>query len=77
LIFLWEISFGIQSPLIWIVTAESAPTRNREKVQAVAVFFGFGVSLLIASVSPYIQDSGYGNLGGKIVSYPSSCGFPN
>ena len=68
LIFLWEISFGIQSPLIWIVTAESAPTRNREKVQAVAVFFGFGVSLLIASVSPYIQDAGYGNLGGKIVS---------
>lgn len=68
LIFLWNLSFGVQSPLIWIVTAESAPTRNREKVQAVAVFFGFGVSLLIASVSPYIQDKGYGNLGGRIVS---------
>ena len=68
LIFLWQIGFGIQSPLIWIVTAESAPTRNRERVQAIAVFFGFGVSLLIASVSPYIQDAGYGNMGGKIVS---------
>ncbi|KAF2439711.1 general substrate transporter [Karstenula rhodostoma CBS 690.94] len=66
LIFLWQIGFGIQSPLIWIVTAESAPTRNREKVQAIAVFFGFGVSLLIASVSPYMQDADYGNLGGKI-----------
>ncbi|OAG02362.1 general substrate transporter [Paraphaeosphaeria sporulosa] len=66
LIFLWQIGFGIQSPLIWIVTAESAPTRNREKVQAIAVFLGFGVSLLIASVSPYLQDAGYGNLGGKI-----------
>lgn len=68
LIFMWQIGFGVQSPLIWIVTAESAPTRNREKVQAIAVFFGFGVSLLIASVSPYIQDADYGNLGGKIVS---------
>ncbi|PVH99937.1 general substrate transporter [Periconia macrospinosa] len=66
LIFLWNISFGIQSPLIWITTAESAPTRNREKVQAIACFFGFGVSLLITSVSPYLQNEGYGNLGGRI-----------
>ncbi|KAF3036647.1 hypothetical protein E8E12_000629 [Didymella heteroderae] len=66
LIFLWQTSFGIQSPLIWITTVESAPSRNREKVQAVACFFGFGVSLLITSVSPYIQDEGHGNLGGKI-----------
>tara|TARA_R110002003_G_scaffold104_41_gene8544 strand:- start:2232 stop:3233 length:1002 start_codon:yes stop_codon:yes gene_type:complete len=72
LIFLWEISFGIQSPLIWITTAESAPSRNREKVQAIACFFGFGVSLLITSVSPYIQDKGYGNLGGRIVSHPTT-----
>ena len=68
LIFLWQASFGIQSPLIWITTVESAPSRNREKVQAIACFFGFGVSLLITSVSPYIQDQSYGNLGGKIVS---------
>jgi SP family sugar:H+ symporter-like MFS transporter len=27
---------------------------------------GFGVSLLISSVSPYLQDPGYGNLGSKI-----------
>jgi SP family sugar:H+ symporter-like MFS transporter len=69
LIFLWEISFGVQSPLIWITTAEAAPSRNREKVQSIATFFGFGVSLLITSVSPYIQDPGYGNLGGRIVSW--------
>jgi SP family sugar:H+ symporter-like MFS transporter len=36
LIFLWQTSFGIQSPLIWITTVESAPSRNREKVQAIA-----------------------------------------
>ncbi|ORY18649.1 and other transporter-domain-containing protein [Clohesyomyces aquaticus] len=28
-IFLWEISFGVQSPLIWITTAEASLTRNR------------------------------------------------
>ncbi|KAF2031073.1 MFS general substrate transporter [Setomelanomma holmii] len=65
-IFLWEVSFGVQSPLIWITTAEAAPSRNREKVQAIACFFGFGVSLLITSVSPYIQDKDYGNLGDRI-----------
>lgn len=68
MIFIWECSFGIQSPLVWITTAESAPSRNREKVLAVSVFLGFGVSLLIASVSPYLQNPGYGNLGGRIVS---------
>lgn len=68
LIFLWETSFGVQSPLVWIVTAESAPTRNREKVLSMATFWGFGVSLLITSVSPYLQNEGYGNLGSKIVS---------
>lgn len=68
LIFLWEFSFGVQSPLIWIVTAESAPTRNREKVLGMATFWGFGVSLLITFVAPYMQNAGYGGLGSKIVS---------
>lgn len=68
LIFLWEASFGVQSPIIWIVTAEAAPTRNRERVLSLANFWGFGISLLIASVSPYLQNPGYGNLGSRIVS---------
>lgn len=68
LILIWNIGFGIQSTLVWIITAEAAPTRNREKIVAVAVFIGFGVSLLITSVAPYLQNEGYGNLGGKIVS---------
>ncbi|KAI9638810.1 general substrate transporter [Dioszegia hungarica] len=66
LIFLWYASFGLQSPIIWTITTESCPTVNREKVLAVATFMGFGVSLLISSVSPYLQDPGYGNLGSKI-----------
>lgn len=72
LIFLWYASFGAQSPVVWVITTESAPTAHREKVLAVATFFGFGVSLLITSVSPYIQDPGYGNLGSKIVSNSNS-----
>lgn len=66
MIFLWYFSFGVQGPLIWIVTTESAPTRNREKVLGLATFFGFGVSLLINFVSPFIQDPGYGAIGSKI-----------
>ncbi|WWC62250.1 uncharacterized protein I303_104846 [Kwoniella dejecticola CBS 10117] len=66
LIFLWYASFGAQSPLIWIVTAEAAPTRNREKVLGLATFCGFGVQLIITFVAPYLQDVGYGNLGSKI-----------
>ncbi|WRT68121.1 uncharacterized protein IL334_005096 [Kwoniella shivajii] len=66
LIFLWYASFGAQSPLIWIVTAEAAPTRNREKVLGLATFCGFGVQLIITFVAPYLQDPGFGNLGSKI-----------
>ncbi|OCF60811.1 hypothetical protein L486_00451 [Kwoniella mangroviensis CBS 10435] len=66
LIFLWYGSFGVQSPLIWTVTAEAAPTRNREKVLGLATFCGFGVQLIITFVAPYIQDAGYGNIGSKI-----------
>jgi MFS family permease len=69
LLFIWMGSLGAQSPLIWIITAESAPTRNRERVIATAIFFGFGTALLTSSVSPFLQDPGYGNLGGKIVSH--------
>lgn len=67
LIFLWNVAAGVQAPVIWITTAESAPTRHREKVLSMATFWGFGVSLLIASVSPYIQNAGYGGLGSRIV----------
>lgn len=66
LIFLWYFAFGVQGPLIWIVTTESAPTRNREKVLGLATFFGFGVALMINFVAPFIQDAGYGGLGSKI-----------
>ncbi|KFZ16987.1 hypothetical protein V502_04806, partial [Pseudogymnoascus sp. VKM F-4520 (FW-2644)] len=65
-LFLWQLASGVMSPLIWIVCTEAAPTRNREKVLSIALFVSFGVSLLIASISPYIQDPGFGNMGGRI-----------
>lgn len=74
LIFIWEASFGVQSPIVWIITAEAAPTRNREKVLSMATFWGFGVSLLITSVSPYLQNEGYGALGSRIVSSRCAAG---
>lgn len=67
-LFLWQLSSGVISPLIWIISTEAAPSRNRERVLSVALFVSFGVSLLITSVSPYLQDEGYGNLGARIVS---------
>uniref|UniRef100_A0A8H7K6Y4 Major facilitator superfamily (MFS) profile domain-containing protein n=1 Tax=Bionectria ochroleuca TaxID=29856 RepID=A0A8H7K6Y4_BIOOC len=66
-LFLWQLSSGVMSPLIWIICTEAAPTRNRERVLSIAVFISFGVSLMITSVSPYLQDKGYGNLGARIV----------
>jgi SP family sugar:H+ symporter-like MFS transporter len=32
----------------------------------IATFIGFCVSVLVTFVSPFIQDAGYGNLGGRI-----------
>lgn len=65
-VFVWFIAAGTQAPLVWIITAESAPTRNRERVLGMATFSGFGVSIIIQFVAPYIQDAGFGNLGSKI-----------
>ncbi|KAL2866576.1 general substrate transporter [Aspergillus lucknowensis] len=65
-LFLWQLSSGVMSPLIWIICTEAAPTRNRERVLSLAIFVGFGVSLMITSVSPYLQDKGYGGLGSRI-----------
>ncbi|RSL93554.1 hypothetical protein CDV31_014654 [Fusarium ambrosium] len=65
-LFLWQLSSGVMSPLIWIICTEAAPTRNRERVLSVALFVSFGVSLMITSISPYLQDKGHGNLGARI-----------
>lgn len=51
---------------VWIVCAEVPTLAVREKTVTVATFSGFSTSVLITFVSPFIQDTGYGNLQGKI-----------
>jgi hypothetical protein len=50
----------------WIVSAEVSSQHLREKTLSVSAFWGFGVSLIINFVSPYIQNAGYGNLQGRV-----------
>ncbi|KIY49613.1 general substrate transporter [Fistulina hepatica ATCC 64428] len=54
------------SPVSWLIPAEIGSAKMRESTMMSASWSGFGVTLIINYVSPYIQDSGYGNLGGKI-----------
>jgi MFS transporter, SP family, sugar:H+ symporter len=51
---------------VWIVCAEVPTLAVREKTVTVGTFSGFAIGVLVTFVSPFIQDSGYGNLQGKI-----------
>lgn len=51
---------------VWITCAEAPTTALRERTMTIATFGGFVVNLLIQYISPYLQDEGYANLGGKI-----------
>ena len=31
LLVLWQVAFGVQCPIVWITTAEAAPSRHRER----------------------------------------------
>ncbi|OQE14752.1 hypothetical protein PENSTE_c033G09459 [Penicillium steckii] len=66
-IFIWQFAMSIGwSSCVWIVTAEVPTLQLREKTITIATFLGFCVSILVTFVSPYIQDPGFGNLGGRI-----------
>ncbi|KAL4738267.1 general substrate transporter [Aspergillus similis] len=65
--FIWQFAMSIGwSSCVWIVTAEVGTLQLREKTITIATFSGFCVSILVTFVSPYIQNAGYGNLGGRI-----------
>jgi MFS transporter, SP family, sugar:H+ symporter len=51
---------------VWIVTAEVPTLQLREKTIMTGTFLGFCVSVIVTFVSPYLQDAGYGNLGGRV-----------
>lgn len=66
-LFIW---LGVQAfawgSCVWIVSSEVGTLQLREKTLTLATFFGFGFSLLVTYVNPYMQDAGYGNLQGKV-----------
>ncbi|KAK6214311.1 Dolichyl-diphosphooligosaccharide-protein glycosyltransferase subunit dad1 [Pestalotiopsis sp. IQ-011] len=66
-LFIWQFVQAVSwASCVWIVCAEVPTLAVREKTVTVATFSGFSTSVLITFVSPFIQDSGYGNLQGKI-----------
>lgn len=66
-LFLWVAIFANTWSIIpWTVAAEIPSNPLREKTLALASWSGFGVGLAVGFIVPYIQDPGYGDLGGKI-----------
>ncbi|KAK6072591.1 hypothetical protein SCUP234_09141 [Seiridium cupressi] len=66
-LFIWQFVQAISwASCVWIVCAEVPTLAVREKTVTVATFSGFSTGVLITFVSPFIQDSGYGNIQGKI-----------
>jgi hypothetical protein len=53
-------------PVVTITVPEIPSDACRQKTVGLTFFCNYVVSLLVSIVSPYIQDQGYGNLGGKI-----------
>lgn len=54
------------SAIPWTISSEIASPVQRENTLAASVWSSFAVGLLISYVSPYLQNPGYGNLGGRI-----------
>ncbi|KAH8884126.1 putative transporter [Thozetella sp. PMI_491] len=67
MLFIWWFTIAIGwSSCVWIVTAEVPTLQLREKTIMTATFFGFCVSVLVTFINPFMQDAGYGNLGGRV-----------
>ncbi|KAK8085298.1 hypothetical protein PG997_006569 [Apiospora hydei] len=66
-LFVWQFVQAVAwASCVWIVCAEVPTLAVREKTVTTATFSGFSVGVLVTFVSPYMQDSGYGSLQGKI-----------
>lgn len=66
-LFIWQFAQAIGwAACVWIVTAEVPTTELRERTVTIATVAGFCVSVIVTYVNPYMQDAGYGNLGGKV-----------
>ncbi|RDW59301.1 sugar porter family MFS transporter [Aspergillus mulundensis] len=66
-LFLWQIFQAIGwSSCVWIITAEVPTLQLREKTITIASFSGFVVNVLVTYISPFIQDTEYAGLEGRI-----------
>lgn len=69
------IAGGCWGSCTWITTSEAAAASVRERTIMTATFVSFCMVLLITYVNPYVQDSGYGNLGARVGFVYGGCSF--
>jgi SP family sugar:H+ symporter-like MFS transporter len=62
-VFMWNVAFAST----W-GSAELPSDEVRDKTLALSAFSAYATGLVVAEVSPYLQNPGYANLGGKIAS---------
>ncbi|EMC94423.1 hypothetical protein BAUCODRAFT_35650 [Baudoinia panamericana UAMH 10762] len=66
-LFIWQFVQAIGwSSCVWIVTAEVPSTHLRERTVTIATVSGFIVGVLVTYINPFMQNPGYGDLGGKV-----------
>lgn len=68
-VFMWNVAFASTwGNIPWTVSAELPSDEVRDKTLALSAFSAYATGLVVAEVSPYLQNPGYANLGGKIAS---------
>ncbi|GFZ46820.1 hypothetical protein JCM24511_04040 [Saitozyma sp. JCM 24511] len=66
-VFMWNVAFASTwGNIPWTVSAELPSDEVRDKTLALSAFSAYATGLVVAEVSPYLQNPGYANLGGKI-----------
>lgn len=76
MLFIWAIVYSSTwANLTWVTIAEISTTKLKAKTNGMAYFAQSASSLVITFVSPYMQDSGYGNMGPYIGFFFGSFSF--
>jgi MFS transporter, SP family, sugar:H+ symporter len=60
------VAAGAWGSCTWATTAEASTQQLREKTVMLATFTSFVVVILVTYINPYVQDTGYGDLGAKV-----------
>lgn len=66
-VFIWNVFFAsCWGATPWTISAETPADDLRDKTLAFSSFSAYTTGLVVAQVSPYLQNAEYANLGGKI-----------